>query len=115
MSYESTARNPETARLAVDVLGFQAVERNTLQGFAKVRLRDIGLIVEDVAIHTRDGRRWAQLPSKPCLDRDRRLMLEPTGKPRYVRVIHFEGRDQADAFSAAVLAGVDAIQRGGVQ
>jgi len=42
-------------------------------------------------------------------------MMEPSGKPKYVRVIWFEGREQSDAFSSAVLAGVDAFRQGGAQ
>jgi hypothetical protein len=40
-------------------------------------------------------------------------MVEPNGKPKYVRICWFEGRERADAFSEAVLAGVDAYRGAG--
>jgi hypothetical protein len=37
------------------------MQRNTLLGFAKIRVPAWHLTIADVAVHTKDGKRWAQL------------------------------------------------------
>jgi hypothetical protein len=67
------------------------------------------LAINDVALHERDGKQWAQLPSRPMLDSNRQLMLDENGKPRYSRVLEFTEREAADVFSAGVVRAVAAF------
>jgi hypothetical protein len=88
-------------------LDWRPLERNTLRGFARVKVPTWKLVVNDVAVHERDGKRWAQLPSRPMLDSNRQLILDENGRPKYSRVLEFTERKVADRFSAAVVAAID--------
>jgi hypothetical protein len=85
---------------------FKPMVRNTLRGFATITIEDIHLTVKDVAIHEKDNSRWAQLPSRPMLNRDGAALRDDTGKVKYVGILDFDGRDTRDRFSAAVIAAV---------
>jgi hypothetical protein len=89
-------------------LEFSPVERNTLKGFARIKINPWHVVLEGVAIHEKNGRRWAQLPGRPQLDKDYNLIRELNGKIRYAKVMSFDSRDVADRFSASVLRAVDA-------
>ena len=69
-----------------EVTAFRALERNTLRGFATIA-HDNGIVVLDCALHERDGKRWCSPPSRPMLDRDRRLVVGDDGKVKYVPTI----------------------------
>ena len=92
--------------LPVSLLGWKALQRNSLRGFARIRLGK-SLIMSDVAVHCSHGRRWAQAPAKPQLDRDGIAKRDPTGKVAYVPVIEWADREAADRFSEAVIAAVE--------
>ena len=81
-------------------------ERNTLVGFASIRVRELHLVVHAVALHQRDGRRWAQLPSKPML-KGGELIHEPDGRIKYAKILEFETSEVQQAFSAAALDAYD--------
>jgi hypothetical protein len=89
------------------ILEWRPVERGSLCGFAKVQVPAWRVTIAGVALHRRDGRAWAQLPSRPMLDGNRQLMLDENGKPKYSRVLEFTDREIADRFSEAVVAAVD--------
>lgn len=92
---------------------WRACERGTLRGFATVRVGARNLMIADIAIHKAEsGKRWAQLPAKPMLDRSRQLVVEG-GKVRYSKVLWFENHGVARRFSEAVLRAVDARIAGG--
>jgi len=103
--------------MEIEVTAWKPFERGTLLGFAEVFIPALKLHIGDVGVHKHPtGKRWASLPGKPRLDRDRRLVLTPDGKPEYSKVIWWDGRPVADAFSAKVIAGVEAFEkREGVQ
>ena len=81
---------------------FTSVARNSLRGFAWVRLPS-GLILHDTAIHERDGKAWASPASKPMLSRDGTVVRDAAGKTQYVPIITFASREIRDRFSAAVI------------
>ena len=82
---------------------FSAVTKNTLRGFAKVRMPS-GMIFAEVAVHVRDGRAWASPPSKPVLTRDGQHMRGSDGKLLWTQLIIFANRELRDRWSDAVLA-----------
>ncbi len=67
---------------------FVVVTKNTLRGFARVRLPS-GLVLHDVAIHQRDGTAWASPASKPMLNRDGQQMKDQNGKLMWLPIISF--------------------------
>jgi hypothetical protein len=95
------------AKMTLTCESFKPLRRNTLYGFAEILIGELRLTVKDVAIHEKNGRSWAQLPSKPLISKDGvALKDETTGKVRYVPIMQFTGREVADAFSEAVIKAV---------
>jgi hypothetical protein len=91
-------------------MDFRPLQRNTLLGFAKVRVPTWNLIFDGVAIHEKDGRTWAQLPARPMLDAVGDVVKEDDGKTKYMRMAWFDDREAADRFSAAVVEAVRSFQ-----
>jgi hypothetical protein len=60
---------------------------------------------QNIAVHEKGDRRWAQLPAKPQL-KDGRAVTDTSGKAQYVPIMSFDSRDVADAFSAAVVKAI---------
>jgi hypothetical protein len=85
---------------------FKPVVRNTLRGFATIKVPDIRMRVKDVAIHVKNGSQWAALPAKPQI-RDGQVITKD-GKAQYVPILEFTDRNTGDAFSRAV---IDAVLR----
>ena len=84
---------------------WRAVRRNTLLGFAAIKIRELHPTIRDVAVHEKGERRWAQLPARPQI-KDGMAITDAAGKVQYFPVMAFEGRAVADAFSAAVCAAI---------
>jgi len=88
-------------------------ERNTLRGFCTIKIEDIQLVIKDVAIHTKNGQTWAQLPSKPQI-KDSALVKDITGKIQYWPILEFSDREARDAFSQAVIRAINAFSPGAI-
>jgi hypothetical protein len=89
----------------ISCTAFRPLQRNTLLGFATITIAELKLEIKDVAIHEKNGKRWAQLPSKPQV-RDGALVRGDDGKVQYTPIMSFARRAVADAFSAAVIRAV---------
>jgi hypothetical protein len=89
------------ARPSLRVLGFKPVRKNSLRGFASVKLPN-GLVINDVTIGESSGKIWALLPSKAMIDREGRLMHDGGGKIRYAPVVQWGTDELRDAFSRRV-------------
>jgi hypothetical protein len=92
-------------KLAITCSESTPVHRNTLRGFATIRIAEMRLEIRDVAIHEMGGSCWAQLPSKPQIP-DGELMKDAMGKIQYTFLMDFDNRAVRDAFSRAA---VDAV------
>ena len=79
--------------------------RNTLRGFATVRVG--ALKISDVAVHVKNDRTWAQLPSKPQIGQDGIARRNDAGKIQYSPVIEWTTRESADRFSDGVVAAIN--------
>jgi hypothetical protein len=84
---------------------WKALHRNTLLGFASIKIPELHLTIRDIAIHQKNGHRWAQLPAKPQI-KDGAVVKDSTGRVVYFPMLAFDSREVANAFSAAV---IDAI------
>jgi hypothetical protein len=102
----SAQANAGVRQLPVVLLDFKLVRRNTLIGFAKVRVGR-SLVFSDVPVNISHGRRWASLPAKPLIDREGQALRDLSGKIRYSPIAEWTDRDVRDAFSAAVCAAVE--------
>jgi hypothetical protein len=83
------------------LLEFKSLTKNSLRGFARVRLPN-GLVIHDIPVLVSNAKAWATLPSKPVLDRDGRH-VEVSGKKQYAPVLEWASRDVSDRFSARVV------------
>jgi len=101
----NTHAPPAQGKQRVSCKSWRRFRKNTLVGFAAIKIHDLRLIVRDVGIHERDGRCWAQLPAKPVI-KDGMPVQDNAGRLAYFPMMEFETRAVADAFSAAVVAAV---------
>jgi hypothetical protein len=95
----------------IECLEFRSVERGTLKGFAKIKVPQWHLTMDDVAIHEKNGKRWAALPARPMLDAKREVVKDEEGKPKYAKTLYFDDRDVADRFSDAVVKAVALVAK----
>lgn len=93
-------------RMPLALLAFKPMARNTLRGFADVRVGK-SLLIKEVPVHVSNGKAWASLPSKPVL-KDGRVATDERGKARYVPILEWADKDARDAFSEAVVEAVRA-------
>jgi hypothetical protein len=94
-----------SGKFNIMVTDFRALHRNTLRGFATIRIAEMRLEIRDVAIHARDDARWIQLPARPQLDRNGAPIRDATtGKIAYSTILEFFDRPTRDAFQHAVIA-----------
>jgi len=98
----------------IDCLSFRAFAKNTLVGFAKIRIRELSLVINDVTLHVKGESRWAGLPAKQQI-KDGAVVTDPkTGKSAWAMILEFETREARDDFSAAVCRAVEAAEPGAV-
>tara|TARA_R110000822_G_scaffold132056_2_gene269194 strand:- start:2134 stop:2448 length:315 start_codon:yes stop_codon:yes gene_type:complete len=98
--------------MPVVILEWKPLERNTLRGFAKIKLG--ALKIHDVAVHTKGDRSWAQLPAKPQMNADGTARRNNDGKMQYTPVIEWETREASDRFSASVVAAINQANPGAI-
>jgi hypothetical protein len=90
------------SKLTITCRAFHPLYRNTLRGFAEIRINELRLTIRDVAIHGKGSAPWVQLPAKPQM-RDGELVHDADGKVQYFHLMSFDSRAVSDAFSAAVI------------
>lgn len=91
---------------AIEILEFLPFERGTLLGFAKVRIKELRLVISSVGLHQKGESRWAQPPAKPMLKHGA-LIHEADGRIKYAKILEFESAEVRQAFNAAVLDAYD--------
>lgn len=96
----------DSKAMPISLLGWKAMQKNSLRGFASVRVGK-SLVIEDCPVHCSNGKRWAALPSKPLIDKDGLAQRDPAGKIKYVPLIKWTDRDASDRFSEGVIAAVE--------
>lgn len=94
-----------TKLMPVTLLNWKPMRRNSLLGFAEIRLG--AMIINDVTINNSSGRLWAGLPSKPMIDRDGNAMRNEQGKIKYVPLVQWASKESGDRFSESVIAALD--------
>jgi DNA-binding cell septation regulator SpoVG len=97
---------PEKAKPAVASGGhrkmivseWKAHERNTLRGFVSLTLPS-GLIIRNVSVHERDGRRWVSMPARP--------FKRASGSDGWQPLVEFADADARGRFQLAALDAID--------
>jgi hypothetical protein len=90
--------------MSVECENFRPRRTLTLRGFVTVLLPQTQLRIYDVALHDKDGSKWAQLPGRPMLDREGRPLRDQNGRVKYAPVMQFADRTAADQFSQQCIA-----------
>lgn len=83
------------------------MNRNTLRGFATIRL-GAALKISDITVHrAENGKAWASFPSKPVLLSDGTVKKGDNGKTVYVPIMEWDSKASGDRFSVSVIAAVE--------
>ena len=69
-------------------------------------LTETHLKIFDVALHQKNGKRWASLPSKPQISREGQVLRDENNKVKYAPVLAFDSREASDQFSQAAIRAV---------
>jgi hypothetical protein len=90
------------SKLTVACSDWRPLRKNTLCGFARVRIVELDLVVIDVGVHRKGDRIWAQLPARPWV-KDGAVVTDEAGKVQpkngnwhvrvWLRLVHFHGHD----------------------
>lgn len=89
--------------MTIEIIDFRTHRKNTLEGFATIRLTKVGMEIRDMAFHQKNGKRWLQLPAKPY--------SKPDGSKGWSYIISFYEKDKYNQFQAVALEALDAYQR----
>ena len=92
---------------AVAIEDWRPLAKNTLRGFARVRLPS-GMVLHDTAVHVREGKAWVSPAGRPAVGRDGTQMVGKDGKPLFNPTVSFVDKATADKFSAAVIEALHA-------
>ena len=93
-------------KLAVEIVAYKPMDRNSLRGFVTVRIPALRLKIVDCTVNESNGRRWVGLPGKAQINRDGEV-IKKDGKAQYSPTCLFDSKEVADAFGAKVLAALD--------
>lgn len=101
--------------IPVTLLSWRPLNRNSLRGFASVRV-GASLKINDVAVHRHaNGKAWAQMPSKPVITHEGTVKRGPDGKIVYSPMLEWTDRGASDRFSEAVIAAIEAGNPGATE
>jgi len=84
--------------MAIEIKSFRKYEKNTLKGFLTVLLQPSGIEIRDLTLHSKNGKRWLNMPSKP---------YESDGETKYQYIVFFPDKDRAKKFQEAALNALD--------
>jgi hypothetical protein len=91
--------------MSAEITDWRGLRKNTLRGFATVKLPTIRLEIRDCAVHQFNGRTWVSMPARPMVDQSGNpVMNERTGKQDYFSFLRFTTRDAHDQFERQVIA-----------
>lgn len=84
--------------MAIEILSWRKLEKNTLQGFMNVLLPSLSLEIRDITVHRKKGDRWLGMPARPYDD---------NGTRKYAYITKFQDKKTWDRFQAEALAALD--------
>jgi hypothetical protein len=85
-------------RRDITILGWRNCQKNTLLGFADVKLPS-GIVIRGVGIHQKGERRWLGLPARPY--------ETDSGSTSWAPVIEIPDRETRERFEGLVLDALD--------
>lgn len=102
----ASAPPPASSKRQAEVIKWRAHTKNTLRGFISLKLPS-GLVIHDMTLHEKEGRRWVGLPSRSYQDND--------GETQWIPVVECPDRSDRDRFNELALAALDAYLAGGAR
>jgi hypothetical protein len=94
------------AEFRIECRSFKAFQKNTLQAFVSLKINPPGLVVNDICLHAKSGRRWLSFPAKPY--------QKDGATQQWYPIVEIEDREILRRFQATGLAAVDHyLQQGG--
>ena len=82
--------------MAIEIKRYKAFEKGTLRAFFTIYIPEWHLEIRDLALHEKNGKRWANLPAKQYQDQD---------ETKYMPLVKIDD-DVRDRFQEAVLKAV---------
>jgi hypothetical protein len=82
---------------------FRPMSRNTLRGFADLELTDVGIVIRDCPIHSKEGKEWVGFPARSYQKQDGTTAWQP--------IVEFAADAKAarEQFQRQALAAVHAV------
>ena len=81
--------------MKIEVTKFREFKKNTLQGFADLKISPPGIEVKDCPVHEKNGKRWVNFPAREFEARD--------GSKSWVPFVKFPDRDDYQTFNKAAI------------
>ena len=94
-------------RPKMQLLEWKHIDKGALVGRAAALLPN-GLQISEIGIFTKEGRSWTQLPAEVMRDAEGQPLKDDRGKTRYRSPLKWRTRELQDAFSAALVALIEA-------
>jgi hypothetical protein len=95
----------KTPKLTITCTDLKPLRKNTLRGFAALRIDQMRMTIRDCACHQKGGSRWVQPPGKPQIDKDGQAIRQG-GKISYAAILEFDSPEVRRAFSEAAVRAV---------
>jgi hypothetical protein len=89
-------------KMTINVVEWKSLSSGALVGFATIAIAELKMKIHDVGVYQKEDRRWAMPPSKPMV-KNGTVVRDSEGAVRYSKVIEFDNKQVAGAFSDAVI------------
>jgi hypothetical protein len=99
--------NSQNIKLTVTATNWRPLLKNTLRGFVTAHVAELRMSFLDIAIHEKNGKAWAAVPSRPWI-KDGVVLRDENEKPSYSPIVEFDSPEVRSAFSDAVVRAVEA-------
>lgn len=96
-----------SSAMPITLLAWKPMVKNTLRGFANVRLGR-SLIMKELTCHESQCKRWVGMPGKPMIDGSGQVKKDDRGKQQFASILEWTDREAATRFSEAVIAAIEA-------
>jgi hypothetical protein len=106
----------ETTQRQITLESWRPFVKNTLRGFATVRLPFGGatLMIKELTVHRKGDRVWVSFPAKPRLSSDGTPQKDTDGKIMYDNLLQWTDKEHGDRFSVAVVELIEKFHPGAV-
>jgi hypothetical protein len=94
-----------SSKLTIRCISWRQFCKSTVRGFATIQIVELRMTMREVVIHERNGKTWAQPPSRPWM-KEGQVVRGEDGKVQYSPLFEFDNGAVRTAFSDAVIRAV---------